>query len=497
MADDSRDRARGEPNAGGLLQTVPQLRRDLEATDTDPPDLTATELETARPEAGEPEPSVPETAETFEGLGASRNFSLVTAIEVDDPRIQGLLGDTLRPSDGRMVSHGCFAQGGMGTIERIADRTLMRTVAMKVLRQEHRSNEVAVRAFVREAQITGQLDHPNIVPVHDLASTPDGRLCFIMKLVRGRTLSDCIRSLPPGRLSHDRLLDLLDVVLRVCDALAFAHSRGVVHCDVKPGNVMVGQHGQVHLMDWGIAQLVCVTPPPALAQVCCSIDLPDGTASQGTPAYLSPEQATGRGVDQRTDVFAVGALLFAILCRRPPIDAPSRREALRLARLGESPAPAALADGVPPELDRIVVRAMAAEPRDRYPSIGALRRDLVRFIRGGLDFPRVEFEAGAVIVSEGEAGDAAYIIERGRCEVLKMIEGRQRKLREMGPGEVFGEMAILAASRRTATVIALEHTVAFEVNRAALEQEVGAMKSWMSAFIRALAARFQERETDA
>jgi serine/threonine-protein kinase len=425
----------------------------------------------------------------------SRPFTIGSRIEVDDDGYQSFVDQALHPEGDRMLSFGEFARGGMGVIERIVDRVLQRQAAAKVMRYDCRCDEGTARAFVREAQITGQLDHPNIVPIYDLGSTVDGRLCFTMKLVEGVTLSRRIEQLPRGPIERSTLLDFIDVLLRVCDALAFAHSRGVVHCDLKPGNVMVADYGQVYLMDWGIAQLLAEPSSPDGRQVACSVDVGERERVLGTPSYMSPEQAFGQRVDRRTDVFAVGALLYTILCRRPPYSARDSSVALRAARRCDFVSPDEAAPGVPRELNRIVLKAMDLHPGRRYPTIVDLQQDLLRFMRGGGDFPRVEFAKGELIVREGEVGDAAFIIEKGRCRVFKEVDGKEVHLREMGPGEVFGETAILAASPRTASVVALERTVLLAVTRDVLEQELGAMKPWMSAFIRTLAERFRERES--
>jgi len=411
--------------------------------------------------------------------------------ELAPDEVQALLDQTLQPDGGRIASRGAIAEGGMGIIEAVDDCSLGRRAAMKVMREPLRSEPAAIRAFIREAQITSQLSHPNVVPVHELRASPDGRLCLVMQLVEGQSLAQIIEQLPPGPLAREALLDLIDVVLRVCDALAYAHSRGVVHGDVKPDNVMVGEHGRVYLMDWGVAQMT-EAAAEAAAKVRCSLDLEDEPEHRGTPAYMAPEQAAGGAVDARTDVFAVGALLYAILCRRPPILVSNQRMALRMAKKADFPPPTHLVPGIPPELGRIVVKSMAREPDRRYGSLDELGRDLVRFVRGEAVFPKVEFAAGQAIVRQGEAGDAAYIIEQGRCEVVKEVDGQAIPVCQIGPGEVFGETAILADTPRTATVVALEPTVAFKVAREVLEQELVAMKPWMSAFIRAVAERFSK-----
>jgi serine/threonine-protein kinase len=369
----------------------------------------------------------------------------------------------------------------------------------------------SVRMFVREAQVTGQLEHPNIVPVHELGVDEHGALYFTMKLVEGRTFLDIIRDLPPGPIEHDRLLDLLDVVVKVCDALAFAHSRRVVHCDIKPANVMVGDFGQVYLMDWGVARILKKGERGSAAANAQSTRLsltpsgihPDVARTEhgylvGTPTHMSPEQALARNdeLDERSDVYAVGALVYHLLTRRAPHEAETFWAAVALAQQGRAPSIDSLVGegAVPRALVRIVDRAMAPAADERYSSISELRAELLRFIRGGDAFPAVSFPAGALVVREGEPGDAAYIIQSGRCEAYQGEGESRRVLRQMGAGEVFGEMAILAPGPRTANVVTLEPTTLHVVNGEVLERELEAMKPWLGAFVRTLASRFRERE---
>lgn len=177
-----------------------------------------------------------------------------------DPGELGSGGLVSRLTEGLADRYGpplAVAHGGMGVVETVQDKPLARVLARKVIHEELRDQRDVVEMFLREARITGQLDHPNVVPVHDLGVSDDGGLFFTMKLVTGRTLREWITELPAdGPVERSELLDLLDVVLRVCDALAFAHSRGVLHCDIKPANVMVGEFGQVYLMDWGVARWI-------------------------------------------------------------------------------------------------------------------------------------------------------------------------------------------------------------------------------------------------
>jgi hypothetical protein len=378
-----------------------------------------------------------------------------------------------------------IARGGMGEVEIVVDRTLERPTARKLLHRELQSDPRQLEMFMREARITGQLEHPNIVPVHELGVTDGRRLYFTMKLVQGRTLEERITSLPPGVIPRGELLDLIDVVVKVCDALAYAHSHGVLHCDVKPANVMVGEYGEVYLMDWGVAQSI------RDAEHDEKIYEPEGTVV-GTPSHMPPEQARGEPLDARADVFAIGALVYHIVTRRPPFAGDNLVQAIAASYLCRFPHPdEVIGPGVlPAELVRIVLKAMSKELADRYPTIRELRDDLVRYIRGGESFPIVRVAAGEVIMLEGDEGDAAYIIERGRCEVTKA----GAVIRTMGVGEVFGEMAVLSPGRRTATVTALEDCELRRVTADTLRSELASMKPWMGAIVRTLADRFRERE---
>ncbi|MBX3227830.1 MAG: protein kinase [Labilithrix sp.] len=430
-------------------------------------------------------------------LAEERPREVLVASEMPPQSILELV--RLEPAT-RLVVEGRVASGGMGRIDVAVDRALERRVAMKTLHPELRADEQSVRMFLREARLTGLLDHPHIVPVYDIAEGNDGQLYFTMKLVEGKTLQAIADALPRGVPDTATLYMLLDVVARVCDALAFAHSKGVLHCDLKPANVMVGEYGQVFLMDWGIAKIVkteeAITPskrPKAGAP-----SMTDDSII-GTTCYMSPEQARGdrKALDARSDVFLIGALLYELLTHRPPYVSKDRLETLLMAQAAQVISPRRIAGelAVPLELDRIVMRAMAKDPADRYPSVAALKEDVVRFMRGGAEFPRKTFAEGEIIVAEGDEGDAAYIVVEGRCEVSKEIGNGPQVLHTIGVGGVFGEMAILTKSARTATVVAAEATTCLVVTSQVLEQELAALKPWMATLLKSLATRFRDIDT--
>jgi serine/threonine protein kinase len=247
---------------------------------------------------------------------------------------------------------GRVGRGGMGTVWRAYDRELGREVALKVMNgpDPRPGGEARLRT---EAQVLARLEHPGLVPVHDLGALPDGRVFYAMKLVRGRRLDEHARDLrsPSARLR---------VFERICEAVAFAHAHGVIHRDLKPQNVMVGPFGEVLVLDWGVAKVLAepepaATPfdPPASREV--DADAATLTAAGtvlGTPGYMAPEQARGESaVGVAADVYALGALLSFLA--------------------GEAP---------PRALAAMIARARAPRPEDRYPSVGALQEDVARFL---------------------------------------------------------------------------------------------------------------------
>lgn len=410
------------------------------------------------------------------------------------PAIQALLQQVSGSFEDHQEHLQRVAQGGAGSIHAVRDERLQRQVAVKVLHRHLINDEEHVRRFIREAQITAQLDHPTIVPVHELRHGAPAGLTFSMKLVEGRTLSEMARSMPPGPLNPAELGALLEVVLRVCDGLAFAHSRGVLHCDIKPQNVLVGDYGQVYLMDWGIAALF--KPEHASGRRVKALEVPvDEDVLVGTPSYMSPEQARNAPLDVRSDVFLMGALLYYVLGRRAPYRA--RNVVMRVvqaSRVQHTPIEDLCPD-IAPALLNIIHRAMARSPADRYPSIDALQEDLRRFLRGSMDFPKVTVPAGFYIVRQGEPGDTAYILLSGRCRIFRQVGDQEVELHTMESG-VFGEMSVLTGQGRTANVQATEESVLLEITRGVFDQELNSMKPWMSTFMRTLAERFRKREME-
>jgi serine/threonine-protein kinase len=391
-----------------------------------------------------------------------------------------------------LLDEGEIGAGGTATVRRMYDPSLRRRVAVKTLSADLAGNPRAQRDFVQEAEITAQLDHPNIIPIHELAMV-DGRASFSMRLIRGQTLRQALASWWSGPDDADTIYRALNVFLRVCDAVAFAHSRGVIHRDIKPDNVMVGSFGEVYLVDWGVASLIA--PTGAEPAVSVSSERHTRSGVRGTPAFMAPEQAKGMlpAIGERTDVFGLGALLYYILTGHPPFEGSSDSESLTRARAGLFQDPEQTERGRNASaLCRIVRKAMAPASEDRHASVLELEADVRGFLNVGLHFPSRVFPPGTVIVREGDPGDEAFIITAGNCSVHRLERGEQREIRRLAAGDVFGETAILSRTARTATVVAVDEVTAKIVTRALIEERLGPT-TWLGRFVLALADRFRDQ----
>ena len=273
-----------------------------------------------------------------------------------------------------------IARGGMGVIVSAVDTELLREVAVKILHDSLHENQGLIRRFVQEAQIGGQLQHPGIAPVYDIGRLPDGRPFIAMKLVKGETLQALLHARQDAREDQPRFLGIFE---QVCQAVAYAHSHGVIHRDLKPANVMIGEFGEVQIMDWGLARPIsdehsrlnessvpeAISPGEAASAVTLSADAGETRVGQimGTPAYMPPEQFLGR-TDTTTDVFALGSMFCEILTGLPT----GREPELAETRLDNCPCDASLIE--------LAKTCVARDPADRPADAGMLATRVAAYI---------------------------------------------------------------------------------------------------------------------
>jgi len=308
--------------------------------------------------------------------------------------VNPLLSPPIRGLDqiGRLVLLGEIARGGMGIVYRAHDPTIGREVAVKVLGDRLTRRPDAVRRFLDEARVTGQLQHPSVPPVFEVGELPDGRPYLAMKLVNGQTLADLLAA--RKKLDEDRGR-FVTVFEQVCQAVAYAHSRGVIHRDLKPQNIMVGLFGEVQVMDWGLAKTLVDQPAGSetvyLPGLDPNVDMLTASAEDltrtgtvlGTPAFMPPEQARGEvaKIDRRADVFGLGAVLCVMLTGQPPYLAKSLQAVRAMSVAGDLTGAFVRLDGCGAEFDLVSLckRCLCADPDDRHADAGEVAAAVVGF----------------------------------------------------------------------------------------------------------------------
>ena len=369
-------------------------------------------------------------------------------------------------AEGKLEVRSEIARGGMGSVYLAWDRTAGREVAIKILKGGQ-AEPVNRGRFITEAKVTARLEHPGVVPVYDVGAGEAGETYYTMKLVQGRTLLKVLEGISAGEegtAARYSLAVLLGAFVKVCDAIAYAHSRGIIHRDLKPDNIMLGEYGEVLLMDWGVAKSLSGNEL-GLGMVDLAADAALTLAGEvvGTPHYMSPEQALGRNerVGPQSDVYSLGSILYQILSLRLSVEPGPVMEVLRRVASGEvlplvAPAglPASHLPGgrIPSSLVPVVKKAMALQPEDRYRSVEELRADVERFQQG---FPTLAersnwwrqgvlmlrrhraavFAASLMVLVGTSFGVSSYISGRHAGQVLGRLRETAISLREVAEAD--------------------------------------------------------------
>ncbi len=283
-----------------------------------------------------------------------------------------------------------IASGGMATVYKAEDTRLKRPVAIKVLSSTNFTDEFIAR-MTQEAHLIAELEHPGIVPIHDLGTLPDGRVYYVMKHVEGTTLEELIHREP-------EISVRLRILQKVIEAVSFAHSKHIIHRDLKPANIMIGAFGEVLVMDWGIAAQLNTAERPRQTAIGKAVDFimehveqvqqPDIETAHGTvlgtPAFMSPEQARGETdvIDNRSDIYSLGAVLYFLLTDQAPFQGTDAKVIAERVLMGDFIPPRQLERSLSKQLEAICLKAMSLQAADRYQQVSELGKDLTDCLDG-------------------------------------------------------------------------------------------------------------------
>ncbi len=330
-----------------------------------------------------------------------------------------------------------LAEGSEGQVYLVTDRDLERRIAMKVMRSETAHDARRVSRFLNEARRTASLQHASIPAVHDLGYSSTGELYFTMRLVQGRTLRHVLQSLRAGEADVQRawtLTRLVQVLQQVANGVHYAHSRGLLHRDLKPDNIGLGEYGEVLVLDWGLAKRIGADPEEEVlpASKTAPVAATQLGVVKGTPLYMAPEQARGAidQLDVRTDVFSLGAILYEALCLEPPYEGYSVAEVVEQARAGRIPPPGDRVRGrdLPRVLVDTAMRALSFDPSCRHGTAGEFANDLQAYLEGGKEKELRRLEAHGLIETgrrmmrrSRELRDEAGELERRGIELVTEV----------------------------------------------------------------------------
>lgn len=406
-------------------------------------------------------------------------------IQHKDPKAQAKQNEK---QDERYRLLGSVGKGRTADILSCFDKSLNRIVALKQLRPEFAADEKKVAGFLNETRLASFLDHPCVVTVYDTFSSENKTACYTMKLVSGNSLR--------YELSKKTRGQLLAIFTKLCEALAYVHDKGVVHLDLNPENIMIGQYGEVMIADWGNARiydkkpymdylkLVRDAPPPP--------DIGNDIPVPAIAWYMSPEQSAANpdAIAPTSDIFSMGVILYEMMAGKVPFYAPDIKQLVDQIQRGTPRLLHEICPEIPRMLSLICAKMLEKDPFQRYHSFHEVLRHLDQFQNSGQAFSTQKLNPGDIFIQEGDHGDYAFMVTAGSVEVSRTVDGVKKVLSVLGPGEIVGELAIFSNEPRSATIMALEPTTIRIMDRPSVEQEMQKLSPWVQQMISALSKRF-------
>ncbi len=394
----------------------------------------------------------------------------------------------------QVIEH--IGEGGFGQVSSCFDRFTHRLVARKTLKPSQRNNLPQMRAMINESRLVSYLEHPGIVPLHDVYIDEENNFCYTMKYIEGEPLSEWMRQHALRRQPFPTAW-CLRIFTKICETLSYAHDRGVLHLDIKPANIMLGTHGEVMVLDWGSGRLFqperyenYLRHIGRKEEIEPLVNLEDRLI--GTPPYLSPEQVRGHKdkLNPATDVFCAGVLFYQMLTGYSPF---STKTTQKFVQELMHKSPKTLHErrtDIPMRLSQIGAKMIAKKQEERYQDFREVLQDLQDFHTQGSDFEVRTYDAHEVIFNQGEVGDHAFQIIDGVVEISVMVEGESKIIAVQGRGEIIGELAVFTKQPRTATVRAVQPTTVQLLTAENINNELEKLHPWVGHMIYRLSQKF-------
>ena len=380
-----------------------------------------------------------------------------------------------------------IGKGGMGTIQEVEDKILKRNLAMKILDFQSNSDPVKMQRFLDEAMITAQLEHPNIIPVYDIGIISENKeqsetSYYTMKLLKGESLELILDRIKAGDSHYKNLYPLLsriNIFRKICDAIAYAHSHGVIHRDIKPDNIMIGEFGEVVLIDWGLATYDTGSRP-SNSQTKSNLKENNQTSKIiGSPWYFAPEQATGQNerIDRQTDVFLLGSTLFHILTLEAPYTGENYKDCILKAMHCKFPHPHSLENGknIPNALVEVLLKAMSFDKLKRFSSVEEFSQAIDNYLTNQTSPKRIVLKKGDKI----DLDNKTYFLISGCLEG----QSHTNHTKILKTGDLLGRKGTLSEETK---VLALEKSELLLIDNESLEEELKRYSPWIGNLMKSL-----------
>jgi serine/threonine-protein kinase len=395
---------------------------------------------------------------------------------------------------------GMAGEGGIAQVTSFFDVYLNRVVAIKELKQKSLDSPDLIRSFINESKMIGYLDHPGVVPIYDAFVLDENRFSYSMKFIEGYSLASELKRRKNSAKPGFSIAESVKIITKVGETLAYVHDKGVIHLDLKPENVMLGSYGQVMVMDWGNARLYDNRPfDEYINAFSGNPDFAHFYEERediilGTPGYMSPEQTSmpRTALTPASDIFSAGVFFYQMLTGIHPFEAASAESMMHNICNLHQPMPNRYNPEIPRRLSAICQKMLEKRIPERYNSFNDVLQDLNEFSDYGHTFATQLFGPGETIVTEGEEGEFAFLIVKGRVQVSMIVDGRHTVLDELGEGEIAGELAIFSRQKRSATVTAIEPTIIRIMNKTDVESELEKLAPWVGNMVSALSDRFSK-----